>query len=391
MIIAVDARPLVTRQIKGAEQHARNVVSQWAADKGSPHRFLLLFDKSARENFDDSMLANLPDNFEEVLIGSFHFSSHWLFGSRVLSAVNRAIRRHKVDAYHSFSPVIPCTSACPTVQTIHDLSFELDPAVRRAPGSGSLRRLTRDGVSWAKRIIAVSSQTKNDIAAIYKTEPEKIDIVHNGINPLFTPTQSPAVREQLRTNFGMRLPYVLTVGADIPRRNYLRLFTAMQTVWQQHAELAWVIAGRCDWKNLPLFEAAQKAGVLSKLIFVDSPTNEQLAQLYRDATITVCASSFEGFGMSVLESMACGTPVACSDMRSIREVADNLAVYFPHDDPENMAQSILGLIDDVEYRRQLKYKGVKRATQFTWAKAAQQVLEILERVAQEEKPVARSQ
>ena len=83
MIIAVDARPLVTRQISGAEQHARNVVAQWAKMK-TEHRFLLFFDKSARENFDDSLLADLPANFEEVLISSFHIPRFWMLGSRVL-------------------------------------------------------------------------------------------------------------------------------------------------------------------------------------------------------------------------------------------------------------------------------------------------------------------
>lgn len=380
MIIAVDARPLVTRQIGGAEQHARNIVAQWAA-LPSQHRFFLLFDKSARENFDDTMLNHLPDNFEEILISSFVFPGHWLLGSRVLSAVDRTLRRVHADVYHSFTPVVPDTSACPIIQTIHDLSFELDPAVRRAPGSADLRRVTRAGVSIASRVIAVSSQTRNDIAAIYPIESEKIDIVHNGINPVFMPTHDVALREQLRRDFSILSPYILTVGADIPRRNYARLFTAMQLVWQQHPELRWVIAGRGQFKATPLYELAQKSNQLDRLVFVASPTDQQLAQIYRDAILTCCASSFEGFGLSVLEAMACGTPVACSDMRSLREVADTLAVYFPHDDPASMGEAILGMIDDADYRRQLKYKGVQRAAQFTWAKAAQDILAIHEKTA----------
>ena len=382
MIIAVDARPLVTRQISGIEQHARNVVAQWATQK-LPHKFFLLFDKSARENFDDSLLSSLPGNFEEVLIGSFHFPGHWLLGSRVLNAVDRMVRRYRADIYHSFSPVVPQTGACPVVQTIHDLSFELDPAVRRAPGSANMRRLTRRGVAWAKRVIAVSSQTKSDIASIYKIPAEKIDLVHNGINPAFGPAHKVAVREQLRATYGVQTPYILAVGADIARRNYGRMLTAMQMVWKDHPDLRLVLAGRADWKTAPIYEKALKADVLGKLVFVTSPTDEQLAQLYRDATLTCCASSFEGFGLSVLESLACGTPVACSDMRSLREVADEVCVYFPHDDAENMAQSILGLIDDVEYRRQLKYRGVQRAALFTWGQAAQLIMAVLERVAGE--------
>jgi glycosyltransferase involved in cell wall biosynthesis len=386
MIIAVDARPLVTRQIGGAEQHARNIVAHWASIP-SEHKFVLLFDKSARENFDESMLNHLPDNFTEALISSFHFPGHWLLGSRVLSAVDRTLRRAKADIYHSFTPVIPQTSACPLVQTIHDLSFELDPAVRRAPGSAAMRRVASAGVTWASKIIAVSSQTRNDISAIYHVDSEKIDVVHNGISPFFMPTHDLSMREQLRRDYSICTPYLLSVGADIPRRNYARLFEAMEKIWAQHPQLHWVIAGRGQFKSLPIYEITQKANRLDRMVFVASPTDQQLAQLYRDAIMTVCASSFEGFGLSVLESMACGTPVACSDMRSLREVADTLAVYFPHDDPTSMADVIMGLIDDADYRRQLKYKGVQRASQFTWAKAAEAILRIHEKTG----AVARSE
>ncbi len=82
--------------------------------------------------------------------------------------------------------------------------------------------------------------------------------------------------------------------------------------------------------------------------------------------------------MSVLESMACGTPAACSDMRSLREVAEAAAVYFPHDDAPAMGEAILGLIEDAEYRRQLKYRGLHRASLFTWATAARLTVETLE-------------
>jgi glycosyltransferase involved in cell wall biosynthesis len=99
-----------------------------------------------------------------------------------------------------------------------------------------------------------------------------------------------------------------------------------------------------------------------------------LADLYRNATVTCCASSFEGFGLSVLESMACGTAVACSDMRSLREVAEQAAVYFAHDDPQAMGDAIAGLLEDAEYRRQLKYRGIRRARLFTWHTAAQLTL-----------------
>jgi glycosyltransferase involved in cell wall biosynthesis len=158
------------------------------------------------------------------------------------------------------------------------------------------------------------------------------------------------------------------------------MLAAMRIVWASGAKAKWVLAGRDDWKISDIYAEARDAGVLDRMRFVPAPTNTELADLYRGATITCCASSFEGFGLSVLESMACGTAAACSDMRSLREVAEDAAVYFAHDDAEAMGEAIGGLLEDAEYRRQLKYRGLRRAQMFTWATAAQLTLATLESV-----------
>ncbi len=155
----------------------------------------------------------------------------------------------------------------------------------------------------------------------------------------------------------------------------------MRLVWEKGAKSKWVLAGRDDWKISNIYAEARDTGVLDRMRFVTSPSNMELADLYRGAKLTCCASSFEGFGLSVLESMACGTPSACSDMRSLREVAEEAAVYFPHDDAKAMGEAITGLIEDAEYRRQLKYRGLHCASLFTWSTAARLTLTSLEAVA----------
>lgn len=384
MIIALDARPLVTRQIGGIEQHARNVIAQWARI-GVPHQFLLLCDRRQRdvELYDYGFVHGLGERFKVLLVPGYHMEPKWYAGSRMLSGLSRTISRSGANVYHSFTPIVPQTSLCPVVQTVHDLSYELDPAVRRLPESRRHRRLTRMGVDYSTRIIAVSSQTKNDIASVYHVDPKKIDVVYNGINPVFTPEPDPVTRAAMRAKYALSRPYVLAVGSDIPRRNYARILAAMQIVWKAGHKINWVVAGRNDWLKTPLFKKATEAGVIDRMVFVTAPNDLELAQLYRDAVMAVCGSSFEGFGLSVLESMSCGTPVACSDMTSLREVADESVVYFPHDDAEVMGQSIAGLIDDVEYRRQLRYRGLTRGQRFTWERASQMILAILERMAKE--------
>ncbi len=402
MIIALDARPLVRRQIAGTEQRARNILSAWAAaPANSEHQFHLLFprpDNPKDPAFDDALIKSLPENFHPLDISSFKFPADYHMGARVLNALARAVNRIKADVYHSFSPDVP-RIGCPVVPTIHDLSFELDPNVRRTAAGRRLHHITAQSVQYASRLIAISSQTKHDIASFYRLPLDHIDVVYNAIDPVFAPlsaTEIPKLQPIHLAN-NIQPPYVLAVGADIPRRNYDRMLAAMKIVWnpappppvssrglspvpsssannRDAARTKWVLAGRDDWEHSNIYAAAKAAGVLDRMRFVRAPSNSELVDLYRGATLTCCASSFEGFGLSVLESIACGTAVACSDMRSLREVAEDAALYFPHDDPEAMGEAIAGLLEDAEYRRQLKYRGLHRASLFTWQTAAQLTL-----------------
>ena len=390
MIIAVDARPLVRPQIAGVEQRARNILAAWArsaagtgaagrAGGAGSHEFYLIYTRgSEAEQFDDAMLKGLPGNFHPVEISSYNLPSRFRTGSRVLNVLARAINRVKADVYHAFTVEVPRIRTCPVVPTIHDLSFELDPVVHRTPAGREMHRVTLHSVKYAQRVIAVSSQTKYDIASIYRMAPEQIDVVYNGIDAAFSPLPPTVLPKPQPVHIanGISGRYILSVGADIPRRNYRRILTAMQIVWAtpEGGRTKWVLAGRQAWKDSAIYAAAAAAGVLDRMRFVEAPTNTELADLYRGARLTCCASSFEGFGLSVLESMACGAAVACSDMRSLREVAEDAAVYFPHDDAETMGQAIAGLLEDAEYRRQLKYRGIYRASLFTWDTAGELTL-----------------
>jgi len=264
------------------------------------------------------------------------------------------------------------------VPTLHDLSFELDPVVRRTTEGREPHKVVSQSSQYASRVVAVSAQTKSDLASVFAVDPNTIDVIYNGIDSAFSPPPPTEMLlpKSIHIDNDIHSPYVVAVGADIPRRNYARMLAAMKMVWQNQIgrRVQWVLAGRDDWPNSSIYAAAKQAGVLDHMRFVQAPTNEQLADLYRNATLTCCASSFEGFGLSVLESMACGTAVACSDMRSLREVAEEAAVYFAHDDATAMGETIAGLLDDAEYRRQLKYRGIRRASLFTWQTAAQLTL-----------------
>jgi len=375
MIIALDARPLVTRNISGIEQRARNIVREWASI-GGQHRFILLLERGIdnRSDFDRSLLDKLPANFITHLTFLGNYSLAKVPWRRAIPITPG----YDWDVFHSFSPVVPHSLGTPMVNTIHDLSCELDPEVRATPEGSRERWIVRRCIRRVRCAIAVSKQTRHDLLSLYRIQPQQVKVIYNGINPVFVPEPNPELRTQLHKQHGISQRYILLVGSDIPRRNYHRVLEAMKIVWKTHPRLRLLFAGRGKWDNAPIRRQVATDGLLEKVTFVDSPSDEMLAQLYRDALLTCCGSSFEGFGLSVLEAMACGAPVACSEMRSLREVADQAVAYFTHDDPESIAGSLLELIEDPEYRRQLRLLGLDRAEHFKWSTAAQKLLEVLE-------------
>jgi glycosyltransferase involved in cell wall biosynthesis len=378
VIIALDAAPLVTRNIRGIEQRARNIVQEWAG--GSlQHRFILLLERGMQfqTDFDRSFIDTLPSNFITHLtrLGNYSLAKlPWRRATQTGSGLTW-------DVFHSFSPAVPHSLGTPMVNTIHDLSCELDPAVRRTPEGGRERWVIRRSIRRVRCAIAVSGQTRHDMISLYRIQPRQVKVIYNGINPVFVPEPDPNLRMQLHKQYGISQRYIMLVGSDIPRRNYQRVWAAMKIVWKTHPRLRQLLAGRGLWTHSPIYRQAAQEGLLNQVTFIESPSDQLLAQLYRDALLTCCGSSFEGFGLSVLEAMACGCCVACSEMRSLREVADQAVLYFAHDDPESIAGALLELIEDPEYRRQLRLLGLQRTEHFKWSTAAQKLLEVLEHVA----------
>ncbi len=383
MKIAIYAAPLVTRHITGIEQLARNIVAQWVALATNHEFFILLEDHLPyQRDFDSSVIDALPKNFH---ITRIHPERRFSTMEHIEGLFNRKAARpggrEPWDILHSFAPWIPRSSGTPMVHTIHDLSCELDPHVRRTHEGARQRDIHRNAVQRASRTIAVSQQTRDDIIALYNVPRTRVDIIHNGINPTFTPDPDAELHQQLIEHFHTDRRYILMVGSDIPRRNYQRVWLAMQRVLKAHPRLQLIMAGRNRWTQTTVYHQISSAGYLGRVTFIESPSDRVLAQLYRDAMLTCCGSSFEGFGLSVLEAMACGCAVACSDMMSLRELAGDAVLYFSHDEVDSMAEAISSLSDDPEFRRQLRQRGLQRSGEFTWEHSARQLLTILENTA----------
>lgn len=284
------------------------------------------------------------------------------------------IKREKIDILFSTVPGGMRTCPVPHVVTVHDLtplSFPGD-----SPKSVQLNYRYRLGkiLERAAAIIADSAWTRDDICRFYKIPQEKIRVIQLGYDrDLFMPRHEPGVLK----NYGLLgLPYILAVGSANPRKNLLRLVRSFGMMKDKLHHL--VLAGLqgSDSKKRLLEEAAV-FGVNDRIIFLDYVRDEDLPVMYSGATLFCYPSLYEGFGLPVLEAMACGTPVVASSTTSVPEVAGQAALLIDPLDCEEMSSAMDLVIGDTTRRDVLRADGLQQVKDFSWEKAASNTLAIL--------------
>ena len=290
-----------------------------------------------------------------------------------------------LDAFYSPDFVLPPTlPRTRTLLTVHDLSFlrcpeAFVPALRRY-----LERVVPRSVARADRVLADSEATRADLIALLGVPPEKVQVLYSGVHPRFCPRPEPDETARLRARYGLGdAPYVLSVGTLQPRKNYVRLIRAFVQLTNQPTNQPTnqltnqlVIAGGRGWLyEETLAEAGKYPDRVRILGFVD---DGDLPALYRNAALFVFPSLYEGFGLPVLEAMACGVPVVCSNASSLPEVAGDAALLVDPLDTDGLTMAMARVLEDPDLRRGMIARGLEQAARFTWERAALQLLTALE-------------
>lgn len=298
-----------------------------------------------------------------------------------------AARSHQLDLLHGMAFAAPLAAACPTVITVHDLSFLRFPDAFRRFNRLYLSFITRRATRRAARVIAVSESTRQDVIGLCGVAPERVVTVPNGVSEAFAPAAAARVAE-LRQRHGLPDRFILFVGTLEPRKNLERLVTAYADLRAaDRAVPPLVIAGARGWFYEQLFARVQELGLADAVRFPGFIPHEDLATWYSAAEIFVYPSRFEGFGLPVLEAMACGTPVITSTASSLPEVAGDAALLVAPDDVAGWTAALQQALADEELRTTLCSRGLQRARLFSWtrtaAETAQVYLDALDRRPQE--------
>ncbi|MSS73735.1 MAG: glycosyltransferase family 1 protein [Candidatus Latescibacteria bacterium] len=293
------------------------------------------------------------------------------------------LRRARVDVCHYTNYVAPLLSGRPSVVTFHDMTVLLLPDCSPWKKRLLLRPLIPLIARRADAIIAVSESARQDVLRLLHVPAEKVHVIHEGVAPVFRPVEDAQARARVQVRYGLRGPYFMAVGSVEPRKNLVRLARAFQKVRDEAGEgLQLLIVGGKGWRSEEIMREIRRV-VGKAVVWAGYAPSEDLPALYGGAEALVYPSLYEGFGLPVIEAMACGAPVITSDNSSLKEVAGDAALLVDPEDVDAISGAMRRVREDENLRADLRRRGLARAAQFSWEEAARQTLKVYEQVHRE--------
>ncbi|MGJ3237196.1 MAG: glycosyltransferase family 4 protein [Anaerolineae bacterium] len=273
------------------------------------------------------------------------------------------------DLYHAGAFVAPLWLSVPMVVTVYDLTFIRYPQRLTRARRLYLQSFTRLTCQRARRIIAISESTRQDIIKLLGIAPDKIDVTPLGYDQdIHRPLPSAQIA-QFRQQKGLPERFWLYLGTLEPRKNLVTLINAYARL-PQSERLPLILAGGKGWLTDPIFEAIERHQLGASIHLPGFIPTDELALWYNSAECFIFPSVFEGFGLPVLEAMACGTPVITSNVSSLPEIAQDAGISIAPDDIPRWTDALHHVYHDEAWRKQAREQGLALASTFTWERTA---------------------
>jgi glycosyltransferase involved in cell wall biosynthesis len=316
-------------------------------------------------------LPSLLSNVEPIVLKT---NNNW---KRLFVTLPEFYRSWHADVLH-VNYVGPFLSKVPFVTTLHDVSYKRFPHFFSPRDRLLFSTLFPLSLKSAKAIITVSHHAKQEIAHFYPSLKNKTFVTHEAANPIFRKIDKTGEENPVLNKFTIPDRYILVVGNLQPRKNVLRIIKAFASIQNQITETKLVIVGQAKWQSSEIEEEVKKQRIENRVVFTGYVTEEELVWLYNDATVFVYPSLYEGFGLPILEAMACGAPVITSKITSMPEVAGDAALLVNPSSEEEIAAAIIRIVKDTNFAKTMSEKGLKRSGMFSWAKTAEETLIVYE-------------
>jgi glycosyltransferase involved in cell wall biosynthesis len=375
MRFSVDAHA-IGRHLTGNEVYVRNLLRGFAAlDHTSD--FIAYLSKNV-----NGAAAAVPERFIQRHVSANSFV-------RLGLDLSRKLRDDRPDLLH-VQYTAPLSCPVPLVVSVHDVSFIEHPEYFPLARSLQLRMTVKRTIRRAVKVITPSDFSRRAIVRAYGLDERKIEVVPIAVSQTFRPVARESAWAYVQSRFRVRTPFVLTVGDLQPRKNQIGLIRAFENLIAANPTLKHhlVIVGQKTWFSDRIVEAARKSRVSDRIQFTDFVNDDDLLQLYNACDLMVFPTFYEGFGLPLLEAMACGRAVACSNTSAIPEVANAAAILFDPNSIEDIARAMRDVLLDSELRVRMERLGQQRAALFTWERTAGRTLEIYYEVAGAGNPAA---
>lgn len=290
---------------------------------------------------------------------------------------------HTYDLLHTPAYVAPLMSDVPTVLTVHDLIALDHPELCRVSNALYYRTLMPTCIRRASQLIVPTRWVRSRLRQRYPEAGDKATVIYEGVRDLFRQKPERLAQERVGEKFGIRGRMLLFVGNLEPKKNLLILLAAFSRLKTQFRDLSLVLCGRMGWKTRPLRRILSQFRFHDDVVLPGYVSVNTLHALYSTAQVFVFPSIVEGFGVPPLEAMACGTPVITSDAGAISEVVDDCALKVNAGDSTALRNAIASVLNSPGLREELQGRGLLRSQLFTWERAAQETLQVYDRVCQQ--------
>lgn len=372
MLIGIDASRAAVPQRTGTENYSLYLIRALLGE-GREHRFRLYFNHPPAE-----ALFERSERVEWRVMPLSRLWTHLRLAWEVIV--------HPPDVLYVPAHVIPLLHPRCCVATVHDLGYLHYPQAHTRRARWYLDWSTRWNARVAQRVIVDSEATRRDLEAHYGVERAKLVLAYPAGAEGFAPVKDAAALDAARNKYATGQHYFLYVGTLHPRKNLTTLLHAFDTLIREKRigeEVKLVLAGKPGWLYDEILALARADRLRERVVLLGYVAPQDLPALLSGALAFVLPSWYEGFGLPILEAMACETPVICSNVSSLPEVAGDAALLVDPRDVHGWADAMQRFAQDEVLRQTLIERGRERARHFTWQRCAQQVLQALEDAAAE--------
>jgi glycosyltransferase involved in cell wall biosynthesis len=369
MILGFDATTL-TGRISGVGYYTARLMESLAngAGEGIVQRLVVFSNRPVR--------IEETDRVQVYERRRFAVRSVWM--QLVLPRILRDVRP---DLVHFTNYLAPLAGRVPYVVSFHDMSLSLLPECHTLKKRLLTSSLIPSVARGARMILTPSESTRRDVVRLLRVDPGRVRVIPYAASPSFRPVA--AAPDELAALHGIRAPYFLYVGTLEPRKNLARALRAFAALTDILPECRFVIVGQRGWRYAEVLRAAEDPALRGRVDFLGYLPEEKLPALYAQALALVYPSLYEGFGLPVVEAMACGTPVLTSRSSSLAEIGEGAALLADPTDEKALADALHALATDPALRARLRTLGLERARSFSWERTGRETVAAYQEVYDE--------